>query len=53
MPADTREVLQQKGYDVAVVERNASPIAAGRFDPVHGAMPGGSGNTGGEYGIAW
>ena len=49
----TREVLKQKGYDVEVVERTYSPITAIWFDREQGAMQGGAGNSGDDYGIAW
>ena len=49
----TREQLKKKGYDVEVVERTYSPITAIWFDREHGAMQGGAGNTGDDYGIAW
>ncbi len=53
VPPYTREVLKQKGYTVEVVDRTYSPITAIWFDREHGAMQGGAGNTGDDYGIAW
>jgi gamma-glutamyltranspeptidase/glutathione hydrolase len=49
----TRDRLKQMGYQVEVVERTYSPITAIWFDRAHGAMQGGAGNTGDDYGIAW
>ena len=49
----TREELKRRGYTVEVKERTYSPITAILVDHEHGALQGGAGNTGDDYGIAW
>ena len=49
----TREELKRRGYTVEVKERTYSPITAIMVDHEHGALQGGAGNTGDDYGIAW
>jgi gamma-glutamyltranspeptidase/glutathione hydrolase len=53
VPPFTRAELKRRGYEVEVVERTYSPITAIWFDREHGAMQGGAGDTGDDYGIAW
>jgi len=48
-----RQKLQEMGYRVEVVEQTYSPITAIWFDRANGAMQGGAGITGDDYGIAW